>query len=310
METSNINPDSKSIQASLLRRRAINAADLKKATTNGRILGFVISFLISVFAIIFSTQIPEENPAIGNWVFWLIIAIFISGSIFLFGVLRIRSLNREALNGFLSADDNELSFRTTGSKISILMNKLFAVGMEKEFIDETLRICYLSSTERGFMSITQDFQEYEIVQGPLTGANLANPSGNLAGAEVIRYYIARRRSGGQSVAQLPPYAYDSHKYVKHGLLGERVLDTSFNCDGKMLSIISRGKEYKIPVTAVKDLDIDKATIRGNPTQWDIELTLDPSCGYGSINLNLIDVTYADEVELYLKCLPILLPDNY
>jgi hypothetical protein len=87
------------------------------------------------------------------------------------------------------------------------------------------------------------------------------------------------------------------------------MDSSFECDGKTVSIFTKGQQYRFPVTAVKEVSIEKNSIKGSPTQWDITLTLDPTCGYTSLFLDILHMTRNDEVEYYLVCLPALVPSG-
>jgi hypothetical protein len=300
----NAKPDS----GTLFRLRAVTPDDIKKAITNGRIVGFVASFLTAVVVAIFATQLPEHHPLAQSWLFWVGALLFVVLATFFGGKIRVRRLERESRQGFLRIDPEQLQFQTTGRATNIDMGQLFGAAPEDLYPDKGLRLCFLSDTQRGFISLLHSFKDYEIVEGPKIDPLSQDSDGNEVARAVILYYIGQRRSAGMPVAELPAFAYDAKReHHKHLVVGEHILDISFECDGKMLSIFTDGETYALPVTSVKEVDIQKETVKGSPTRWEITLALDPSCGHESLLLNILNMSRAEEVEYYLVCLPTLFP---
>jgi hypothetical protein len=303
--------DKLSSQGSLLKYRPITPADIKKATGYGYVIGFVISFLTSIVLIIYGSMLPEDDPLVHHWWFWLALLVFIAVSFPVAAALRRRVLEREASRGFLSVDTDKLQYWASGKTKTVLMDRLFGAAPEQEIPNFGLRLCYLAeNNERGYETIVYQFKEYEVFEGPFKGDFAPGASGNEVAANVILRYINKRRVDGRTVAELPPYPFESISY-HHKLLvaGEHVIDKSFKCDGKTIELITKKKTYVMPATAVKDIDVEKRTHKGSPTHWEIDLTLDPSCGYESVHLDILNMSKREELDYYLHCLPTLFPSQ-
>lgn len=302
-----IDLDKLSSHETILKYHSIAPDDIKKATGYGYIIAFVIGFLTSIVALIYGAIVPEDDPAIHHWSFWVVLLVF---DVILFpvmAVLRRRVLLREASRGFLSVDTDKLQYWASGKTKTVLMDRLFGAAPEPELPTSGLRLCYLAeNNERGYETIVYQFKEYEVFEGPFKGDFAPGDSGNEVAADVILRYINKRRIDGRKVAELPPYPFESISY-HHKLLvaGEHAIDKSFKCDGKTIEVITKKKTYVMPATAVKDIDVEKRTYKGSPTHWEIDLTLDPSCGYESVHLDILNMSRREELDYYLHCLPTL-----
>jgi len=304
-----IDLDKLSSMGSLLKYRPIAPADIKQATGYGYIIAFVIGFLTSIVLIIYGAIIPEDDPIIHRWWFWVGLLVF---DVILFpvmAVLRRRVLLREAVNGFLSADPEKLQYWASGKTKTILMDRLFGAAPEPELPTSGLRLCYLAeNNKRGYETIVYQFKEYEVFEGPFKGDFAPGANGNEVATTVILRYVNKRMVDGRTVAELPPYPFESISY-HHKLLvaGEHAIDESFKCDGKTIEVITKKKTYVVPATAIKEIDVEKRTIKGSPTHWETNLILDPSCGYESIKLDILNMSNREEVDYYLHCVPTIFP---
>jgi hypothetical protein len=188
------------------------------------------------------------------------------------------------------------------------MARLFGAGPEEIYQDHGLRLCYRESSERGYISLLRNFRDYEIAEGTIADLPPTAQDGNALAREVILFYINQRRASGKPVAELPPYAFVSKRqHHKHMVFGEHVLDASVECDGKTLSIFTKGAMHSFPATAVKEVWIDKHVVKGVPREWDVTLTLESPYGEDTLELDLMNMTRNEEVEYYLVCLPTLFP---
>jgi hypothetical protein len=299
-----INLNADSTDATLLKYRAVTPADVKQAITNGRIAGGAYSFIAGIVAIIYASIVPEDDPLVKEWYFWIILLVVFILSIYYGGIVRRRKFETESVKGYLRIDASKIEYWIPRGTKTIDMSRIFGAGAEDLYPDTGLRLCILDSSNCGYTTMIRSFKNYVIVEGPLAGTDSGISDGDKLASDVIRYYVKQRRESGMHVAEIPPYKFDSKiQHHEHLIFGEHVLDASFGCDGETVSIFTKGVTHNFPVHAVRNVKINKTTYKGSPTKWDITLAYDTSYGNESIFLDILNMSNNEEIENYVVCLP-------
>jgi hypothetical protein len=288
----------------IFRYRKVSDIDYKRAVTNGRIAGGVYSFLTAIVLILIGIGVPEDHPLDSNGLFWLFLVIACVGSSFWGGALRKKTFEREIKEGYIKIDQENVEYWTPGKTKTIPMDRLFGAGAEPEAPISGFRFAYLHDNERGFETIVRDFKDYQIAQNPMGLEFPPISSGNDCLSETIRAYISNRRNSGLPVAEIPPYKFKSIQHHHKNVVGKEVIDASFDSDGKTLFVLAKGSNYTIPVTDVTGIEVNKATYKGSPTKWDINILME---GKGELFFDILNITRPEEIDIYLHCVPVLFP---
>jgi hypothetical protein len=299
-----INLDSQSSQVILMKNRAVASADIKKITEHGYVIAFVASLLISIFVIFFAFQYPDNDPLAYHFWFWQILVISIAISFPVCAFFRRRYFYREVRKGFLRLDLEELQYWNPGGVKTIPMERLFGAAEDPEVPDLGLRLCYLAQNKQGYETVVRNFENYEIVEGTFKNDLPSDANGNQVAAKAILNVINIRRAAGKPVAEMPPFPFESISYHhKHLIAGKHTIVNSFKCDGKNVEITIKTDSYVMPATTIKGIDVHQRQIKNNPTEWKIDLILDPTDIRKFLRLDILDMSNREELDEYLHCLP-------
>jgi hypothetical protein len=305
----NLDTKPRSDQASLLLRQPASIWEKLVAILTGAGIGFGLAMVPVVFLLSFLSQ--SEDFGGDAWISWmknllpLLVSVLIVGLV-IGALLVLRKLAIECRKGFLRVDTDQFQYWNRKNNVSGAMEKLFGAGPEGKGEGREFRLCYVSDGPGGYDTDDWNFGRYEVVEGPLTGMDAEESDGNTQARQVFLYYINKRRDAGMPVAELPPYAFESVKGHRDFLvIGPLVVDYTFKCDGKTITWTQGDRIFTVPVIAVREVTVDYRSGRGGPTRWIITLVSDPSYGNEVLYFDIRNMSYAEEVERYCRCLPAL-----
>jgi hypothetical protein len=302
----NIKPD----HASIMRHRALSDEDLNTAAISGLLIGLIIGviFCIAIFFFSFGA-IAEDRWSVGKFMWF---AIFIMAICLFVGAIKGRAgLVLEFREGFVKVNEENFQYWSKTGEEIIRLEKIFGAAPETDGSKEHIRICCLVNHPEfpsGFTYLIPDFKRYEPISGPAMEFASSNDNGNAIARKIILYHINKRKEHMWPVAEVPPYRFESvRSHHKNVLWGENVIDESFSCDGKLISISKGNEIINIPVTAIKSVLAEKESSQNSSEKYDLTLILDSSCGCPMIKLNLLNMSFAEEVERYCRCMATVFP---
>jgi hypothetical protein len=296
-----VSSDPDSGETSVLEHLPPTSSERMKTALFGFFAGLVIALIPSIAVVIFLLNENAEN------IFPRVALIPAAGAVLGAAVWSLL-FDYSCRKGLLRVDRNILQYSTWTGVNTVPLGTVFGAGSEGSVLGEVLRVCAVSDDNRGFVSMTPRFSRYGAISGPARRLGGNVEEGNEFVRKVIIYHIDERRKQGLPVAELPPFHFKSvQAHKKYLITGESLTDATFECDGKILVYENKDGRREIPVTAVRKTTVIEHRSQHGRTAYRVKLTLDPGTGHEELLMDILRMSYPEEIDRYCRCLPTLFP---
>jgi len=309
--------DSWDDKPSVLDRPDPKPNEITRAGFGGLFWGFLISLapgFVTFIVFVITTEF-ESDDSLRNFI--SVLALILASGMSIGYIIGVANLNREAREGFVRIDMNNLEFWLRGKTYKIPLQYVFGAAPEKTTFRWATRVCYLSKADRGFSMLVPCFKDYIAIEGPalkLGSSNELHPrewpdDGNLLFRQTVRKHLARRISRDLPVSKCPEFKFNAvQKEIKLFGKGSDEPASYFRCDGETIEYKTKDQLYKIPVKYIKRVKMTKVQSRYGLTAYYVNVYLDQMSGYEKVKVDILKLKKREEVDRYLHTLPTLFHD--